>query len=42
MEVVIDDLARQMHKANWDEARVEEWFGAGSVFKSFQEVSENS
>ena len=35
IEVVINDLADQIKDDGWDEAKVKEWFGEGSVLKAF-------
>jgi len=38
IEVVIADLAGQLHSSGWDAAKVEEWFGDGSVLKEFNQI----
>ena len=37
IEIVINDLASQIKEAGWDEDKVKEWFGEGSVLNAFKE-----
>jgi Trypsin-like peptidase domain len=39
LEVVEADLTAQIKAAGWDDARVEEWFGDGSVLQSFRQAN---